>query len=170
MEIKHRHKIKTEERISQRVLYAIIAISAVFFLLFLVLGVQSPFAASPIITAPILVDVLIIFMWVLVGLTFFAMLFSIIRTAKKSSGKAHIVNGIPAYKIAVIVFCGTLLCLILTFALGSAQTMVINGNPFADKFWLKVSEMFVTSSLVMLLVAVGVTIFGATRYNRKERK
>jgi hypothetical protein len=48
--------------------------------------------------------------------------------------------------------------------------MLINGANYTDTFWLKVSDMFVTSSIVLLLVAIAVTAFGATRYYRKKNK
>ena len=109
-------------------------------------------------------------MWILFGLAVFAMVLSLIHSARTISGKQRIVNGIPTYRISVAVFGTTLLCLVLSFMFGSSHPMVINGANYTDKFWLKVSDMFVTSSIVLLLFAIAVTVFGATRYYRKKNK
>ena len=47
--------------------------------------------------------------------------------------------------------------------------MIVNGQNFTDGFWLRMTDMFVNSSLLLLVLAAGVVVFGATRYYRKER-
>ena len=63
----------------------------------------------------------------------------------------------------------TALILVLTFIFGSTQAMIVNGQNFTDGFWLRMTDMFVNSSLLLLILAAGVVVFGATRYYRKER-
>ena len=48
--------------------------------------------------------------------------------------------------------------------------MMVNGAHFTDAFWLRVTDMFVNTSLSLLVIAAGVVIFGATRYYRKEHQ
>ena len=48
--------------------------------------------------------------------------------------------------------------------------MSVNGHMFSDAFWLRMSDMFVNSSLLLLVLAAGVVAFGATRYYRKEHR
>ena len=48
--------------------------------------------------------------------------------------------------------------------------MIINGKPFSDWIWLKVSDMFIFTSILLLVIAFGAVVFGATRYIRRERK
>lgn len=45
--------------------------------------------------------------------------------------------------------------------------MQVNGNEYGDWLWLKLSDMFVFTSLLMLLGAIVAVLFGATRYVRK---
>lgn len=54
-----------EERISQRVLYVIVALSAIVFLAFYLIGYDTPFAGNTAFNAPMLTDV---FAWVYVGI------------------------------------------------------------------------------------------------------
>lgn len=169
MNLKNRFAKLAEERISQRVLYVLIGIAALVFVLFFSVGFYTPFAENPAFNAPLLTDALIVFMWILLGLTVLVMLSSVFHTVKTISVKQRVVNGIPTYKITIAVFGTTFLCLVLSFLFGSSESMVINGATYADKFWLKASDMFVTSSLVLLLAAIGASVFGATRYYRKRK-
>ena len=169
MNLKNRFSKLAEERISQRILYVLIGIAALVFVLFFSVGFYTPFAENPVFNAPLLTDALIVFMWILLGLTVLVMLLSVFHTVKTISVKQRVVNGIPTYKITIAVFGTTFLCLVLSFLFGSSESMVINGTTYADKFWLKASDMFVTSSLVLLLAAIGASVFGATRYYRKRK-
>ena len=169
MNLKNRFTKLAEERISQRVLYVLIGIAALVFVLFFSVGFYTPFAENPAFNAPLLTDALIVFMWILLGLTVLVMLLSVFHTVKTISVKQRVVNGIPPYKITIAVFGTTFLCLVLSFLFGSSESMVINGATYTDKFWLKASDMFVTSSLVLLLAAIGASVFGATRYYRKRK-
>ena len=58
---------------------------------------------------------------------------------------------------------------VLTFLLGGSDPMLINGENYADWLWLKLSDMFVITSLLMLLAGIGAVCFGATRYIRKKQ-
>ena len=169
MNVKNKLSKLAEERISQRILYVLIGVISLVFVLFFSVGFYTPFAGDPSFNAPLFTDVLLIFMWILFGLAVLTMVVSLIRTARTMSVKQRVVNGIPTYKISIAVFGTTLLCLVLSFVFGSSESMVINGTTYADKFWLKASDMFVISSLVLLLVAIGASVFGATRYYRKRK-
>ncbi|MCR5077012.1 MAG: hypothetical protein K6A82_03125 [Prevotella sp.] len=159
-----------EERISQRILYVLISISAVVFLAFYLIGFSEPFAADSTFNSPLLTDVLIGFMWLLLMVAISTALVAIIRSIRMGGKGERLINGIPVRRIGYVVSGITIISLILTFLLGSSEGMTVNGQSFTDAFWLRVSDMFVSSSLILLAVAVGAVVFGATRYYRKERK
>ena len=159
-----------EERISQRVLYVIVALSAIVFLAFYLIGFDAPFAADSSFNAPLLTDVLLGFMWFLFAVTLIVSVVAVVRGVRRANQNEGVTNGIPARKITYITYGATALILLLTFVCGSTQAMVVNGQNFADTFWLRMSDMFVNSSLLLLVLAAGVVIFGATRYYRKEHR
>lgn len=159
-----------EERISQRVLYVIVALSAIVFLAFYLIGFDAPFAADSSFNAPLLTDVLLGFMWFLFAVTLIVSVVAVVRGVRRANQDEGVTNGIPARKITYITYGATALILLLTFVFGSTQAMVVNGQNFADTFWLRMSDMFVNSSLLLLVLAAGVVIFGATRYYRKEHR
>ena len=92
---------------------------------------------------------------------------SAIRSNKASGGGERVVNNIPVRMIGRCVAGGTALALVLTFLFGSSAPMKINGADYADTFWLKASDMFVATSLLMIVAAVGAVVYGATKYIRK---
>lgn len=158
------------EAVSQRVFYALLALSVVVFALFFLVGYDKPFEENPDFNAPLFTDALIgLMVLLLVGAVALAVA-SVVSAYRKNGRQEERVNGVPEGKIFRFTWLGTLLLLVLTFALGSSEPMLVNGAYYADWLWLKLSDMLVVSSVVLLLVAVGAVAFGATRYIRKERK
>ena len=158
-----------EERISQRVLYVIVALSAIVFLAFYLIGYDTPFAGNTAFNAPMLTDVLLWFMWGLLAITTIASIVAVVRGIRRANRSEGVTNGIPARRITYTTYGITALILLLTFVFGSTQTMMVNGENFTDSFWLRITDMFVNSSLLLLVLAAGVVAFGATRYYRKGR-
>ena len=160
---------KSAEQVSQRIFYILIALAVLLFGLFFLVGYDMPFEENPDFTAPLFTDVLIGLMWLfLVGGIGLA-IYSMWKDYRGSRSEA-VVNGVPVRRIFRITWIGLLALLVLTFALGSSAPMLINGENYADWLWLKLSDMFVITSLLMLLAGMGAVIFGATRYIRKVKK
>lgn len=162
-------KNKSAEQVSQRIFYILIALAVLVFGLFFLVGYDMPFEENPDFNAPLFTDVLIGLMWLfLVGGVGLA-IYSMWKDYRGSRSEA-VVNGVPVRRIFRITWIGLLALLVLTFALGSSDPMLINGENYADWLWLKLSDMFVITSLLMLLAGMGAVIFGATRYIRKVKK
>ena len=162
-------KNKSAELVSQRIFYILIALAVLVFGLFFLVGYDMPFEENPDFNAPLFTDVLIGLMWLfLVGGIGLA-IYSMWKDYRGSRSEA-MVNGVPVRRIFRITWIGLLALLVLTFALGSSAPMLINGENYADWLWLKLSDMFVITSLLMLLAGMGAVIFGATRYIRKVKK
>jgi hypothetical protein len=49
------------------------------------------------------------------------------------------------------VLIGLLLCLVVTFLLGSSSPVMTNGQPFTSKFWLKATDMFIYTSILLII-------------------
>ena len=162
-------KNKSAEQVSQRIFYILIALAVLVFGLFFLVGYDMPFEENPDFNAPLFTDVLIGLMWLfLVGGIGLA-IYSMWKDYRGSRSEA-VVNGVPVRRIFRVTWIGLLALLVLTFALGSSAPMLIDGENYADWLWLKLSDMFVITSLLMLLAGMGAVIFGATRYIRKVKK
>lgn len=169
MKIKNIHSWSTE-KISQRVLYSLIGLSLVVFVMFFLIGYDLPFDENPDFNAPLFTDLLIALMWILLALSIGLVVFSVIRGYRNADRENISLNLIPEKKIFRITWGVTFMLLVLTFLLGSSATITVNGSKFADWIWLKTSDMFVNTSIVMLLGAFASVLFGATRYIRKVKK
>ena len=168
MKLMHFHNRSTE-RISQYILYALIALTAVVFVLFWLVGYDRPFVNDPNFVEPLFTNVLLIFMFLLFVVAVAVAVWSVSESLKKRGQSDRMSNNIPIKTISYSVAGLTCLLLIFTFLLGSPSAMNVNGHVYADHFWLKMSDMFVNTSLALIIVAVGTVLFGLTRYYRKEK-
>ena len=157
------------ERISHRVLYVLIAITVVVYALFALVGFQIPYELDPSMNAPLFTDLLIWLGWFSLFLTLVLASVSTIHSHKLTPREAER-NGIANLRLSLVTWIALFCCMVLTFALGSDNPMPINGQDYEDAFWLKAADMFVYTSLILLVAAVGAMIFGATRYIRGNRK
>lgn len=156
-----------KKKLPSRVLYVLVGLSVVVFALFWLIGYDRPFDEDGNFNAPLFTDVLLVFMLLLTAGACGVAVWSAIRSNKASGGGERVVNNIPVRMIGRCVVGGTALALVLTFLFGSSAPMKINGADYADTFWLKASDMFVATSLLMIVAAVGAVVYGATKYIRK---
>ena len=85
------------------------------------------------------------------------------------SGKSNgTENNVPYRAISYAVFVGTAVILLLALLFGSSKEMVVNGSLYANKFLLKLSDMFIYTIGILLFVAFAAVVFGSTRYYRKK--
>ncbi len=157
------------EKISRCVLYVLLGIVVIVFALFALVGFDIPYEENPDFNAPLFTDALIVLMWVLLIATIAFAVASIVRSYRESP-RAKDSNGIPYRRINKVIGLGVAVCLSVTFALGSTAPMLINGKNYTDTLWLRVADMFVCTALILLVVAVGTMVFGATRYIRKDKR
>ena len=90
------------------------------------------------------------------------------RTLKVRGKSESVDNNIPTRKLSYTIVFTTIASLLLFFLVGSSQPMRINGISYTDGFWLKVSDMFIYTSLLMIIAGMCVVAYGATKYNRKN--
>lgn len=61
--------------------------------------------------------------------------------------------GMPQKHIVWGVTLLLVLTLGITYLLGSSQPLSINGDIYQDVFWLRLSDMFINSTLILLVIA-----------------
>lgn len=159
------------EQISKRILFVVVALIAVVFGAFFLIGYDIPYEDDPSFNAPLLTDLVLVFIYVLVTVTLVLAVASVTLSVKtRDKSTQGIVNNVPAAKIALGTTALLFACLCLTFATGSDEPVTVNGTKYADWFWLKTTDMFINTSFVLLAVAVCGVAFGISGYNRKIRK
>lgn len=159
-------RLLTTAQIASRVFYILIGVIVLMFALFRLVGFDMPYYDNPDYNAPLLTGALITFMLVLVVGALALAVWSFVRASGMNGMENRVVNNIPARRIVLGVVAGTAALLVVTFACSSTDALIVNGQQFADAFWLRTSGMFIGSSAVMILAAIIAVIFGATRNRR----
>lgn len=141
-------------------------------MLFWFVGYDTPYAEDSNFVAPLFTNVLLVFMVLVVLLAIGTTVWSMARALSMRGKGERTVNNIPVKKITYGVAGLTAILLLLTLALGSSDAMMVNGEEYgeeyADKWWLHVADMFVNSSLALVVVAV-VAIIVFTIKNSRRR-
>lgn len=155
------------ERLSTRVLYALVAVAVAVFALFFAIGYDRPYSEDSSFNEPLLTNAVLWFIYILVICACVVAVCSLVW-AFRLRGKADgVVNNLPAAKIKYCTFGLLIALLALTFLLGSAEPVLVNGFQFTDALWLKLTDMFLNTSLALLAVAAAGVVFGLSGCSRK---
>ena len=90
-------------------------------------------------------------MYIAIAVAIIVTIVSMVRTVRLRTKDEEVVNGVPRTRMAWIIVVAFLLCLVLTFLLGSAEPVTTNGKLFTDTFWLKAADMFIYTSLILII-------------------
>lgn len=116
-----------------------------------------------------MIDILIILIYITLGAAITLTLWSIVRkvrTIGKVSGKRH---GIPVTMINIVVNTLAIAILAVSYLIGDTETMIVNNSEYSDKVWLSVTNMFVTTASLLLLIGiVAVTVVSIIIGNPRE--
>ncbi len=157
----------TAEQISTRVLCVLVALIVLVFGAFFLIGYDVPFEENPEFNAPRLTDLVLVFIYVLVTATVALVAAAAAAGLRKGGNRQTVTNNIPTAKIAWGTALMLAASLAATFMLGSSEPVLVNGVEYTDAFWLKATDMFINTSLILLAVAVCGVAFGISGYNRK---
>ena len=101
--------------------------------------------------SPFLADVMLGLMYLVTAVALGVTAYSVwhgMRTRRKGD---DIINGVPAGKIGWCVAIGLVVCLVLTFLLGSSKPVMTNGTLYTDALWLRLTDMFIYTSILLIL-------------------
>jgi uncharacterized membrane protein len=101
--------------------------------------------------SPLIADIMLWLMYIAIAVALIVTIVSMVQTVRLRTKDEEVVNGVPRTRMAWIVVVAFLLCLVLTFLLGSSEPVRTNGNLFTDAFWLKAADMFIYTSLILII-------------------
>lgn len=157
--------IKTKQ---QWIKIGLIALSAVVFLAFWFVGYDMPYEEDASFNAPLLTDMLLGYMYLLLAAAIGVTVYSAVHGIKTRGRLDNTENGVPAARITVTTWGITIALLIVTFACASTSPIKVNGHDFTEALWLRLSDMFIYSSGIMILLAVLAVAFGMSGYSRRK--
>ncbi|MBR5929840.1 MAG: hypothetical protein IKZ93_07660 [Prevotella sp.] len=118
----------------------------------------------------ILIDIELVVMYLVILVTTVITIWSAVRSLRRRDRSQNIVNNIPVTKIAYGVATLLVVCLLLTFLLGSTKPIQLGEKLFTDSFWLKISDMFIYTSGILIVMAVGCFLYGISGLSRKSHQ
>ena len=145
----------------------LVAISAVVFALFWLVGYDMPYEEDADFNAPLLTDVLIGYVYLLTAAAVGVAVFSAIHGTRTRSRQGGVENGVPTARINTITWIITALLLAGSFACATTEPIKVNGKLYSETIWLRLSDMFIVTSGVMILLAVIAVAFGMSGYSRR---
>jgi len=94
---------------------------------------------------------------------------SVWTSLRKRGKEGKVINNIPVKRLSYGVAIATLCLLLLTFLLADTTPLLINGNTYSDKLWLRLTGMFTISAIVLMVLAAGLIICGKLRDLHQEQ-
>lgn len=143
-----------EGRVSRLVLGALTIMAFFIFCLFLFVGFATPSMLIPGFYEPQFTDTLLIYMYVIVTVAVVIMIISIGYSAWRRGWNIKVKCGVPVTAIVVGVLVLLVITMLTTFAMADTNAITIGGKPYEDTLWLRLSDMFINTTLVLLVVAV----------------
>ena len=113
--------------------------------------------------SPFFADVMLGLMYLVVAIALGVTAYSVWHGMRNRRKGDDVINRVPAGRIGWCVAVGFVLCLIVTFFLGSSDPVITNGERFADVFWLKATDMFIYTSILLLIGCFVSAIIGRFR-------
>ena len=101
--------------------------------------------------SPFIADIMLWLMYIAVAVAIGVTLWSVVKTLRMRTKDDEVINGVPQTRIAwTTAFC-FVVCLAVTWLLGSSEPLTINGTLFTSKFWLKAVDMFIYTSIILII-------------------
>ncbi len=116
-----------------------------------------------------MIDFLLYLIYGMLALAALLTTWSTLRSLLRNRGEA-VEWGIPVRLIGWFIVIGLVVVLVLTFALGDVSPLSINGRTYADGLWLRMADMLINTSLVLIIVAVIGVLFGLSGLSRKLKR
>lgn len=157
------------ERIARRVFLSLIMVVAVVLAAFYLVGYSMPYEDNANYNAPLLTDVLIWLVYILIGMAAVLTTVSVAAGIRARSAGDMTANGLPAARIAYTTAGIVAGVLLLTFVLGSSNPVQANGKAYDSAVWLRLSDMFIHTSEILIVIAVACVAFGASGIARRGK-
>lgn len=151
------------------IIIGLVAVSAVIFLAFWMVGYDMPYEEDADFNAPLLTDMLLGYIYLMVVVAIGVTAYSVVHGIRTRGRQGFSENGVAAGRITITTWVFTVLLLVISFALGSTEPIKVNGKDFCEGIWLRLSDMFIISSGVMILLAILAVAFGMSGYSRRMK-
>ena len=156
--------------LSKKVQRIIVVLTVLLYAAFFLIGYNHPFAEDPDFIEPRLTPVLICFGFFIVLVALMVTVWAIVYSMRKRGVRVKADNGLPASMIVGAVIALTVVIMLVSFWMGSTAAMSVNGKEYADTLGLRMADMFVFTSLALIVVAALVAAVSTIRSQFWKRR
>ena len=103
------------------------------------------------LVSPIIADIMLWLMYIVMAVAIGVTAASVVKTLRMRTKDDEVVNGVPQTRIAWTTAGCFVVCLVLTYLFGSSKPVMTNGTLFTNTFWLKATDMFIYTSIILIL-------------------
>ena len=103
------------------------------------------------IVSPVFADIMLWLMYIAVAAALAVTGLSVLKTLRQRTKDDEIINGVPQTRIAWTVGFIFVAILAVTFLLGSSTPLITNGQLFTSIFWLKATDMFIYTTVILII-------------------
>ena len=149
--------------LSHKILYALVAVTLVVFVLFYFVGYNHPYSENPDFIEPRLTVAVIVLAMAISFLALGVTAWAVVMALKKKGKAQKKIHGINAALISTVVVAFTTLLLVASFLVGSSEAINVNGKEYNDNIALRGADMFVLSSVIMMVVDAAAVAWGTIK-------
>ena len=111
----------------------------------------------------IFVDIVLWGMYIALALGIVAAVWSAIHGVRTHEASHHAMTSRHTGHLGYITAGFVGVVLLLTYLLASTQPVVSNGTPFTDTLWLRLTDMFIFSSIILICVCSVIVVVAKFR-------
>lgn len=156
--------------VSKNVLRIIVGLTVVLYVAFFLFGFNHPYDEDPDFIEPRLTSALIFFVFLIVLIALAVTVWAIGSSMRKRGSQVKAADGLPTSRIAAIVVALMAVMMVASFWMGSTESMSVNGKSYADTLGLRTADMFVFTSLTMMVMAAAVAALSSIRSHFRRRR
>lgn len=147
----------SNHRLATVVVRTIIAVTAIVYLAFYLVGFNLPYLFNPQQNAPLLTGVVVTFVLLLLGITIAAVVWSLLRQWRTNPQQQANESPMLRRKRTLTrwaIVATVAVTLLLTYILASTQPLIINNEHFGNALQLRMANMFTATTIVCIILAV----------------
>lgn len=155
---------------SRLIIYGFAILSAIVFGLFFFVGYDNIYDENTDFNAPLFTDAVIVLAYVMLALAVITVSISIFCDTRTSNRLQATPNRISPAMVNGGVAAAVALTLAATYILASDTPAIINGNTFDDITWLRLTDMFVNTIIILMCGAVVLILAGNMLTSIKKKQ
>lgn len=103
-------------------------------------------------------DVLLVMIYVALVLAVLVTVVSALLSAKRQAARVDSRFGMTSGRVALLTAAAIVVCLVVTYAIGSDKPISVGGESYTAARWLKIADMFIHTVTVEIVAAVAIAL------------